>query len=189
MIGLFKVATSPGSAVAMRPALDPSASILSFDYRTPRLQVWLGLVLGPAVIAAAIIAYGIVGPDFFTILFLVIGGLVGLMFVIRGVVSFRFAKSFLVTGSMIMVKTQTLFGRDDWQEPIGNYLGVTLRVQKIIHKHKDRAPVTKTSHVVELTHPDEGKTIPLYVQKEGDPPADRHRAFAERFGLPAMASA
>ncbi|MEO3434544.1 hypothetical protein [Inquilinus sp. CAU 1745] len=185
-MGLIKTATNPGGALALRPALDPSAAILAFDYKTPRLQVWLGLLLGPAAIAVAIVAYRMMDDPFFRILFPVVGGLVGLVFLIRGIFSFRFAKSFLITGSMIIVKTQTLFGRDDWQEPIANYRGVTLRVQKITHRHQDRASVTITYHVVELTHPQGGKTIPLYVQKEGKPPVDRHRAFAERFELPAM---
>lgn len=188
-MSLWQVVTNPGGALVLKPALDPSAAILSFDYRTPRLQVWLGLGCGGAVIAAVIIAYRIMDPGVALTLFLGIWGLIGLLFVTRGVVGFRFEKSFLVTGSMIMVKTQTLFGRDDWQEPIGNYRGVTLRVQTITHKHHDERRVTKTYHVVELTHPDEGKTIPLYVQREGEPPVDRHRAFAERFGLPAMALA
>ncbi len=79
-----------------------------------------------------------------------------------------------------VVVTERRFGRDlVWEAPYREFDGVNLR------RRQARSGKTQTVyHIIELKHPDEQKTLPLFVEKTGKKPEQRWRDYADLFGLP-----
>lgn len=180
--GLF----DPGDWIGMKPAIDPTSTLLSLDHKPDpfevKLRIGIGLFVVPIV---SIIVY--VLDDGFAIFVACGFGFFGLLNLILGVIKGRFEKSMLFTGHQVIVKTRGLFGRKDWSEPIAGYRGVLMREHHMRDQGISTMASTKTYHVVELAHPTIGKTLPLYVRQGGDPPREIQEAFASRFNLPALA--
>lgn len=180
--GLF----DPGDWIGMKPALDPSATLLSLDHTPDPFEVKLRIGVGLFVIGVVAIIVSFLEDGF--AIFVACGfGFFGLLNLILGVIKSRFEKSMLFTGDRVIVKTRGLLGRKDWSEPIAGYRGVLMREHHMRDQGVSTMASTKTYHVVELAHPTIGKTLPLYVRQGGDPPRDIQEAFARRFNLPALA--
>lgn len=165
----------PGDWLGMKPALDPSATVLSLDYK-PSLIWKLRLTVGGVVLAiVATVIYFSQDDD---ITFVAAGfGLFALLNIVRGLAESRFEISILITDDMAIVKRRTFFGREDWQEPLANYKGVLLR---------ERSTRQGRYNIVELVHDDPGRTLPLFVTREKGTTRDTQEAFAQRFDLPAL---
>lgn len=185
MIAAIRSLLDPGNWLGMKPALDPSAAVLSLDYR-PAEGLWkLRMMVGGAVLAiTAIVIYFSPGG----IVTLVAGGfgLFALLNLVRGLAESRFEKSLLITDNMVIVKSRTFFGRNDWQEPIANYRGVLLREWRTTGNSVGNTPDLNTYQIIELAHDDPGRTTPLYVADQSKSPRDIQEAFALRFDLPAL---
>jgi hypothetical protein len=81
----------------------------------------------------------------------------------------------------VQVIEQGLLRSRTWQAPYSDFKGVQLR--------RRGAKSTKGKQwyqIIELKHPDDHKTLPLYVEKSTDPPHDRWRAYAALFGVQAI---
>lgn len=176
----------PGDWIGMKPQLDPSSSVLSLDHKPDPFEIKLRIGVGLFVVT--VVAIIVTFLDDGLAIFVACGfGFFGLLNLILGVVKSRFEKSMLFTGREVIVKTQGLFGREDWREPIDAYRGVLMREQHLGEQGVGTINSTKTYHVVELAHRSIARTLPLYVREGGDPPRDIQEAFARRFDLPALA--
>lgn len=165
----------PGGWLGMKPALDPSATVLSLDYK-PSLIWKLRLTVGGVVLAIVATVIHFSQDDDIT--FVAVGfGLFALLNIVRGLAESRFEISILITDDMAIVKRRTFFGREDWQEPLANYKGVLLR---------ERSTRQGRYNIIELVHDDPGRTLPLFVTREKGAARDTQEAFAQRFDLPAL---
>lgn len=185
MIAAIRSLLDPGDWLGMKPALDPSATVLSLDHK-PAEGLWkLRMMVGGAVLAiAAIVIYFSPGG----IVTLAAGGfgLFALLNLVRGMAESRFEKSLLITDNMVIVKSRTFLGRNDWQEPIANYRGVLLRERQVADSSVGKTSTSNTYQIIELAHDDPGRITPLYVADQSASPRDIQEAFALRFDLPAI---
>ncbi|SLN12660.1 hypothetical protein [Oceanibacterium hippocampi] len=176
----------PGDWIAMKPALDPAASIISLDFTPSRGEIQLRLIVGTVVLAIAATVIHFFGDG--DILTLVMGGFgfFALVNLVLGLIQSRFTMQMTMTGDSVHVRTRSLFRNNAWQERIANYRGVLLREAHVRDQGVGNIPSTKTYQVIELLHDDPARTLPLHVSEDVSPPSDIHQAFADRFGLPAL---
>ncbi len=177
----------PGDWRAVKPRLDPAASVLRIDYAPSAGEVKLRFWSGAFVLVIA----GAVGywlwDDFIAIF--VIGGLAlfGLLNLLYAFLQRGFTLTLAIGERSVAFDSRTRFGRKSWQEPLANYRGVRLRETQTADRGIDSIDETKRFHIVELAHADPGKCVTLYVKEEDPPPRDIQEAFARRFRLAALA--
>lgn len=176
----------PGDWLGMRPALDPSAAPLALRRVPNPGEAKLRIVVGVAVLLAAAFVSWLFWDDGFVVFVACGFGAFALANLAYGVMQTGFEKSLLIDDGMVVVKTRTLLGRREWREPLANYRGVRLWERHLRRGTIGNVEPAKTYHIVELAHEDPGRTLPLYVRADGPPPRDVQKAFARRFGLPAL---
>ena len=175
-----------GDWISMKPQLDPRASLIAFDHKVETGEiVGRTVVAGITFVVVAIVYFGF-GTEAGVIAAFTFGAL-GLANLILGIAKIGFEKSMLFTGHDVKVKTRGLLGSREWREPLANYRGVMLSEHHSRSQGVGNTVSTRTYHVIELVHDNDGKTVPLYVRRGPDSPRDIQEAFARRFDLPALA--
>ncbi len=176
----------PGDWRAIKPKLDPQASVLEIRYVPAPGDSWMNIGGGLFFLALAfVIGYFIGGV-------LLFGGFalafVGLFKILFGLLQRGFSLWVTISASDVAVERHTRFGEKRWREPLQNYRGVLLsddQTQDL--SGGSQLAWSKDYHVIELAHSDPSKSVPLHVTEGGSSPRAVHEAFARRFGLPALA--
>ena len=175
-----------GDWISMKPQLDPQASLISFDYKAETSEIVArAVVAGIMCVIVAIVYFGF-GSEAGVIAALTFG-MLGFANLILGLAKIGYAKSILFTGHDVKVTTRGLLGRREWREPLASYHGVMLSEHHSRSQGVGNTVSTKTYHVIELVHDNDGRTVPLYVRRGMESPRDIQEAFARRFDLPALA--
>lgn len=112
------------------------------------------------------------------------------MFVILGVVIILlrlmmiFSKrEFLIGNSVVSVVVKKPFEKNMRKSaPLSEYLGVRDRTRMLTWY----GLISRTQHIIDLQHPDESKTIPLYVSFDGTGINDRWVRYAKQLHKPAL---
>ena len=80
----------------------------------------------------------------------------------------------------VAVTEAGLFRDQHWQASYVDFKGVYMR------RREARSGRTQTVYqIIELKHPDDKKTLPLFVHKTNNAPVERWKSYAELFDLPA----
>lgn len=112
-------------------------------------------------------------------LFFVLGGV--LIFK-RIVMSFS-RREFLIGNSVVSIVIKRLFEKNTRKSaPLSAYLGVRDRTRMVTWY----GLISRTQHIIDLQHPDETKTIPLYVSYDGTGINDRWVRYAKQLKKPAL---
>ena len=109
--------------------------------------------------------------------------LAGLVVLTRGIVGLVDRKSARIQNGMVSVTRKSLFGSENWSEPLSAFDGV--RWREIVVEHSNRTSgASNRSHlpplvyqVLDLKHPDPRRCVPLYVTRLNE----RGGRAAERF--------
>lgn len=187
MLKLFQRVLNPGDAVASRPKLDPEALNLEWRFTPDPDLVRLRRRVGIVVLAVAALAAYLGRQDGF-IVFVAAGfGAVAFLNLAYGLLQSGFEQSLSITASEVAFQRRSaLSGHDAWREPLAAFRGVAMRERHLRERTIGNLQSTQTLHIVELEHPDAGKTVALHVQEGDPPPYAIQQAFAQRLNLPAL---
>lgn len=176
----------PGDWLAVKPQLDPLAIRLTLEHRPAPDEYKLRISVGLLVMGVVAAVVYFVDDGFAR--FVACGfGFFGLLNLIYGVVQSRFEMSLAITPDEVRVRKKTLFGQQDWREPLSHYRGVLLRESQLRNQSVGNIETTRNYQIIELAHDNPARVIPLYVVIGAEPPSGVHKAFAERLRLPALA--
>ena len=185
----------------------PLASAFSFDlshrpaeavdkFMTRRIVV--GILLGILLLVAGIapnffgrlsetsfLEKGLVdqatAPSSFSVswLFVVLGCI---LIIVRVMMIFS-RREFLIGNSVVSVVVKKPFEKSVRKSaPLSEYLGVRDRTRMVTWY----GLISRTQHIIDLQHPDETKTIPLYVSFDGTGVNDRWVRYAKQLQKPAL---
>ena len=177
----------PGSWIAVKPKIDPDVWPIH-DVYTPdpfALRLRLGIGFGvPALVALAIFALDV--SDGFTLL--VLGGfaLIASIQLMFGFAQIGYRRELWIDDRRVRFASRGLLGRRSFDEPLTAYTGVLLRSEQLADNGVGRQVGTRHYQIIELTHADPARSIPLWVDEGIDPPREVHARMAARLGLPAL---
>jgi len=180
----------------------PLASSFCFDVSSRPAQatdkyspvrLCAGILVGCAIIFLAV-APGFISPAFKTDvaaggaaenasevswLFVVLGALL----ILRRLPMFFSKREFLIGNSVTSIVIQRPFEKKIRKSaPLSAYVGVRDRTRMV----NWYGLISRTQHIIDLQHPDETKTIPLYVSYDGTGINDRWVRYAQLLKMPAL---
>ena len=104
----------------------------------------------------------------------------GITLVLRGLQLILWHRTITLDGLFVTVEVRGLFGTKRWREPFTAYRGIVKRSRRVRSKHGG------THYLVDLLHPNEKRTINLFISvEETDLPA-KWAAYARWLKLPAL---
>lgn len=178
----------PGDWLAMKPQLNPDASPVELLFEPDPSEIRLRLWVGSVVLAIAATAGYFMREDG-TALFVAAGfALFALLNLLYALIQRGFRYHLRITGLEVAVDRRSLLGAKNWREPLRTYQGVLLREEEFQEQSSSHSKITHTRryYIIELQHRDPTRTVPLFVLETGPAPIEIHRAFANRFNLPAL---
>lgn len=112
-------------------------------------------------------------------LFVALGGL---LILLRLIMIFS-RREFLIGNSVVSIVIKKPFEKHARKSaPLSEYLGVRDRTRMLTWC----GLISRTQHIIDLQHPDESKTIPLYVSFDGTGVNDRWVRYAKQLQKPAL---
>jgi hypothetical protein len=107
--------------------------------------------------------------------------LVGVGMLLFGIFQLGITRSLNISRTNIGFKERSLLGTKSWQEPLSRYQGVRHYAREI-----KREESSNFFQIIELAHPDEGRTVPLYVQPGMTMPRAKIEDYASALDLPVL---
>jgi hypothetical protein len=178
----------PGDWLAIKPQLSPEASPIELLFEPDPSEIRLRLWVGSVVLAIAATAGYFMREDGVA-LFVAAGfALFAILNLLYAFIQRGFRYHLRISGLEVAVDRRSILGAKNWREPLRAYQGVLLREEEFQEQSSSNSKITHTRRyfIIELQHRDPSRTVPLYVRETGPPPIEIHRAFADRFNLPAL---
>lgn len=140
--------------------------------------IWL--VITAAIILPAVI--GQVDDEPVLWIFLVVFPAIGLLVLGIGIRGYATKRSLTISRTSVKFSEKTWFGRLlEWEEPRSAYDGVRHET-RIVRRNKK----SYTYQVIELVHPSDRRTVPLYVKRGSMVPRSQLEAYAEILEVPIL---
>lgn len=178
----------PGDWLAMKPQLNPEASPVELLFEPDPSEIRLRLWVGSVVLAVAATAGYFMREDGIA-LFVAAGfAFFALLNLLYALIQRGFRYHLRISGLEVAVDRRSILGAKNWREPLRAYQGVLLREEEFQEQSSSHSKIahTRRYYIIELQHRDPTRTVPLYVRETGPAPIEIHRAFANRFNLPAL---
>lgn len=177
----------PGDWLAIKPQLSPDASPIELlfepDPAEIRLRLWVGFIILAIAATAAFFLEDVIAR-------VVAAGfaLFALLNLLYALIQRGFRYHLRISGLEVAVDRRSLLGAKNWREPLRAYQGVLLREEEFQEQSSSSSKIahTRRYYIIELQHRDPTRTVPLFVLETGPAPIEIHRAFANRFSLPAL---
>lgn len=109
-------------------------------------------------------------------------GAVALWIAGRGVILMMTRREARFDASSVRVTGRTPFGREEWSQPLSAFEGAAWRT---VRRRRRRGP-DRIYQVIELRHPEPGRTLPLHVRQTSEPARAEWEAIARTLRVPAI---
>lgn len=172
----------------MKPQIDPDRSPMHFEHRPDPFLLRLQFGVGGGVLLVVVIIGLLVNPEMGIWALVLYGfGAVAVINLLIAVWSLGYRKEILFIGDRVRVNARNLFQHAAWEEALTAFSGVTLREEQRADPGVGNTVATVRYQVIELSHPDPLRCIPLWVEEGVTPPRELQKRFAARLGLAALA--
>ena len=168
--------------------LDISKSKTSAIFRMVFGGVFAGIALAVFFGSDGSDSNGPLGSLFSIIPLVLIGA--GLFQIGRGLLDYTHRRNLTIANGTVTVQGRSLLGREDWSEPLTSYSGA--RWQEFIEQGWGNSSSGSGSRkhrcyqYVDLAHPDEKKSVPLFVTLQEDETRREWESLAKVIGVSAI---